>query len=252
MSPLAASTPDALHASIPRPLLERLADRGDDPAPRPGESAEERVARLETSLMALYRDERDPAAFEALYAVALPAVRRCLGAVLRGLPPGPDLAELVQDVFVNVYRYAKGFRDEHARSFRSWASTIATNVVRRHGSRRPALQLAALPEPMQEPADRRSGPLDLALSGESDRELSRAWMLLLLHYAAAWRELAPRDRLALELVEVQGVSYSEACARLRVRMSNMKMIMFRARKRIRARIAAAMGEVPAFEHRLAG
>lgn len=252
MSPLAALAPDPLPAPLPAAIAERLVARGGDPAPRPGESAEDRLARIETSLMALYRDERDPAAFEALYARALPTVRRCLGAVLRGLPPGPDLSELVQDVFVNVYRYAKGFRDEHERSFRSWVSTIATNVVRRHGARRPALQLGALTDPMQEPADRRSGPLDLALSGESSRELSRAWMLLLLHYAAAWRELAPRDRLALELVEVQGVSYSEACARLRVRMSNMKMIMFRARKRIRARIALAMGEAPVLEQRLAG
>ena len=119
-------------------------------------------------------------------------------------------------------------------------------------SQRGRRSLQDFPEGVQEPADTRAGPARLALVDEERRELSAAWKLLLLYYAAAWRELSPRDRLALELVEVEGLSYAQACERLRVGMSNMKMIMFRARKRIRARIALAMeGGEPA-ETRLAG
>jgi DNA-directed RNA polymerase specialized sigma24 family protein len=46
--------------------------------------------------------------------------------------------------------------------------------------------------------------------------------------------------LALELVELEGLSYAEAGARLHVGISNMKMIMFRARRRLRAKIGAAL------------
>lgn len=65
-------------------------------------------------------------------------------------------------------------------------------------------------------------------------------MILLLHYAAAWEKLSTRDRAALEMIEVQGLSYAEAGRRLKVGRSNMKMIMFRSRKRIRTLILRAM------------
>ena len=46
--------------------------------------------------------------------------------------------------------------------------------------------------------------------------------------------------LALELIEVQGLSYAEASTRMRVGLSNMKMILFRARQRIRAAISSTL------------
>jgi DNA-directed RNA polymerase specialized sigma24 family protein len=62
-------------------------------------------------------------------------------------------------------------------------------------------------------------------------------MIVLVHYAEAYQQLSARDRQALDLIEVQGLSYASACRRLSVGLSNMKMILFRARRRIRARIA---------------
>jgi RNA polymerase sigma factor (sigma-70 family) len=226
-----------------------LADEREREAER---DREEGRAQLETALMVRFRDRGTEADFEALYEVALEFVRRSVCAALRGSTAWVDPSELVQDVFVNIYRYAGGFRDEHARSFRSWASTICANVVRRHFGRRAGPSLQDFPGEWQEPADTRDGPVGLALCGEERRELTGAWQLLLLYYAAAWRELSPRDRLALHLVEVEGLSYAEACQRLKVGMSNMKMIMFRARKRIRARIGLAMEESPVVARRLAG
>ena len=75
---------------------------------------------------------------------------------------------------------------------------------------------------------------------EEEDELKRAWVLLLLHYAQAYQLLSPRDRRALHLIEVEGLSYSEAGKHLGVGRSNMKMIMFRGRKRLRAHILGAM------------
>ena len=56
----------------------------------------------------------------------------------------------------------------------------------------------------------------------------------------ATQVLGERDRAALHMVEVEGLTYAEAGRRLGVGRSNMKMIMFRSRKRIRAHIQRAM------------
>lgn len=208
--------------------------------PLEGEIEETFEARMETALMALFRDFRGDREFEALYAYSAPVVLAMIGRGLRGQGRRFDANELCQDVFVNVYRYAGSFRDEHARSFRGWVSAIARNVIRRQLSNASSLSIHDLPEGVSEPADSRFGPSACASIEEERDSIARAWGTLLLHYLAAWEELSPRDREALHLIEVEGVSYAEACERLSVGMSNMKMIMFRARKRIRARIALAM------------
>jgi DNA-directed RNA polymerase specialized sigma24 family protein len=61
-------------------------------------------------------------------------------------------------------------------------------------------------------------------------------MILLALYASALRSLSAREQTALELVEVEDRTYADAAKTLRVGRSNMKMIVFRARKRIRAEI----------------
>jgi DNA-directed RNA polymerase specialized sigma24 family protein len=73
--------------------------------------------------------------------------------------------------------------------------------------------------------------------GEDRRAVLAAWMIVLVHYAEAYEQLSTRDRQALDLIEVQGLSYATACRKLSVGLSNMKMTLFRARRRIRARIA---------------
>lgn len=190
--------------------------------------------------MALFRDRRGEEEFEALYEYSRPAVLQTVARGLRGAGARLDPNEVCQDAFINVYRYAASFRDEHPRSFKAWMQAISRNVIRRLAASQSTRSLQALPEGLAEPADRGAGPQGCVSLEEERGSLRRAWALLLLHYAAAWSALSPRDRLALQLVEVEGHSYQETCRELKVGMSNMKMIMFRARRRIRARIAAAM------------
>ena len=154
-----------------------------------------------------------------------------------------DPQEVCQDTFVNVYRYAASFRDEHPRSFKAWVQAISRNVIHRQLSKAARLSLQDLPEGLSEPETRVAGPAANAQIREERELIARAWGLLMLHYAAAWKELSARDRRALELIEVEGRSYAQAGEILSVGMSNMKMIMFRARRRIRAHIARAMDGV---------
>ncbi|MSR61412.1 MAG: sigma-70 family RNA polymerase sigma factor [Planctomycetes bacterium] len=217
-------------------------------APEPG-SAEDREGyenRIGTALMGLFRDGRDPQVFEALYGCTGPGVllwiRSLLGRELSHLDP----AELLQDTFVNVYRYPGAFREDHGGSFRVWVRTIAGNVVRRATMIRARMIRHDLEE-AGELEDHGRGPIQAIQDEDESQRLRQAWVLLLWYYAQAWKELSQRDRRTLHLVEVEGLSYQEAGRVLSVGRSNMKMIVFRSRKRIARRIREAMsrGSMPA-------
>lgn len=234
---------------LPRstPVVRLLRQRGVALAPLDGEDNDGCQARIETALMALFRDTRSESAFEALYDYASASLLQRVLVLARG---EIDPLEIVQDAFVNMYLYAKGFRDDHARSFRVWSRTIAANVIRR-ARRRSAPSLQALPDGLQEPADVRPDPERDAVLSEERASLVRAWMLVLSRYAAAFDGLNARDRRALELVEIRGLTYRQAADELDVGLSNMKMILFRARQRIRAAIGIELAhtevETPALQ-----
>jgi RNA polymerase sigma factor (sigma-70 family) len=247
----AASSPVPSHLPLHVTALRQLQGRGVALAAMPGEEPEQFECRIETALMTLFRERREELAFAALYDFARGNLLEWI-AGLSSARRRSDPLEILQDTFVNIYRYASSFRDEQPRSFRVWSRTIAGNLLRREMRRSGEVLLQALPEGLQEPTDARQSPLGAMLSEEQQRSLLGAWMIILSQYASAYRELCPRDRLALDLVELQGLSYSEAGARLRVGASNMKMIMFRARRRLRARIGAALEQRRATATRIAG
>lgn len=220
----------------------RLAARGVALSGSAGEPESLREARLETALMALFRDEGDHAAFQALYDFTCVRLALWVNRLLGGQRGGPDPLEILQDAYVNIYRYARNFQDAEPQSFRVWSRTIAGNLVRRARRVERVRSIDAFPEGVDEPADLGVSPAEAALHAEAVRATGRAWMIVLSQYAAAYESLSPRDRLALDLIEVRGLSYVEACARMGVGLSNMKMILFRARRRIRARIASRFDE----------
>jgi len=226
---------------IPTATRRRLRQRGVSLAAGPEEETGTHRARLETALLALFRDERQAADFEALHSFTAARLVSSISRDLRGGAQRLDPIDLMQDVFINVYRYAGSFRDERPHSFQVWISAIARNIVRRAMSRPRAASLQAFPEDLQEPADLRPGPIMQLQSVEEQGALRSAWLIFLGHYSDAYATLGPRDQRAIELVEVEGRSYKECCELLGVRMSNMKMIMFRARKRIQAKMMLSMG-----------
>lgn len=218
-------------------VLRRLQERGVALECTDGDDLETFEVRLETALMALFRDEGDEGVFEALYQYASGRLLAWIASLAGSRRRGVDALDVLQDAFVNIYRYAKSFRDEDDKSFRVWSRTIVGNLIRRARVHAGTRSLDALPEGLTEPSDRRAGPIDALTQAEDSRSTAQAWLIVLLQYAEAYESLAPRDRLALDLIEVQGLSYAEAGQRLQVGLSNMKMIMFRSRRRIRSQIA---------------
>jgi len=206
----------------------------------PDESDEHRDDRIDTELMALFRDTAQREAFDALYQHSRGRLFAWLRWLLREQHARLDAIDLLQDTYVNVYRYASSFRSDHAGSFRSWVRTIAANVVRRARASVPRQAAVDIAARGPEPIDRRPGPQLRVVQGEERVHLRQAWLLFLEHYARAFDSLSPRDRRALELVEVEGHTYVETGALLGVGASNMKMIMLRARRRLQNRMRASM------------
>lgn len=239
MNPRLALSRPAPDLSPSLTVLRQLQRQGVAVCAAPGEPTEEFECRVETALMAGFRERREEGAFEALYEYTRAGLLEWISGLLRARRRGDPL-EILQDTYVNIYRYAASFRDEQPRSFRVWSRTIAGNLVRRQTRRTVETSLQSLPEGPFEPADAHHGPPGILALDEQRRSVLGAWMIVLSQYATAYRELCARDRLALDLVEVQGLSYVEAGARLHVGLSNMKMIMFRARRRLRARIGSAL------------
>jgi RNA polymerase sigma factor (sigma-70 family) len=214
--------PEHLVVPVRLPLhlsaVRRLEARGVDLALQRGERTEDFEARIETALMVAFRDGGSAEDFEALHDYARGTLLVWITSLAAGRRARLDPSELLQDTFVNVYRYASGFKDHGPRSFRVWSRTIAGNLIRRaRWDRNRSLQ--ALPEGLQEPTDRAAGPDRELLDCEERRSVARAWTILLLRYAAAYERLSPRDQRALTLVEIEGRSYQQACRELRVGLS---------------------------------
>jgi RNA polymerase sigma-70 factor (ECF subfamily) len=216
------------------------------PATRSG-MAGEGFDRALTDLMLRFQASRDPQDFEQLYRAAAEDVLNWIRSLLRQASHGLDALELLQDTFVNVYRYPSGFRSDHAGSFRVWVRTIAGNAVRR-ARRRSTQRTANLEEQVVELTDPCASPLLEAYGREASEHMGQALLLLYAALNAAYGRLKERDRQALELVELNGQSYADAGPLLGVPTENMKMIVFRARRRLvqdaaRALAPAGSGEL---------
>ena len=238
--------PTAVAPAFPLPLvsarmLDLMGVRGISLRPLPGEKTSSHRDRLDTELMALFRDTGSDEVFDVLYRHARGRVFQWLRWLVSQRRCPLDPVDLLQDTFVNVYRYAQSFRSEHRKSFRAWVRTIASNALRRALAVVPRQSVADLPPELQDPVDPRGGPHAALSTREETAALREAWYLFLQHYVSAYETLSPRDRRALELVELQGLTYAQTAGRLGVGPSNMKMIMLRSRRRLHKRMRAEMG-----------
>jgi len=236
MTPIAAPGPLILleNASV----AARLRARGVALGALPGEGEQAWRERTETALCALFRDERDGDSFAELHRLGGPCLLRWIESLARGLRL--DAGELLQDAFVNIYRYVAGFRDDAPRSFAVWSRTIAGNVVRRARSRRREASLEALAEARLEPRDQHAGPVEEALTEEERTRLAQAWMIVLSRWLEAYGQLSPREQHLMDLVEVRGLSYAAVAEATHLGLSNVKMILFRARTKLRQRIGGEL------------
>lgn len=203
---------------------------------------------LATALMDAFRRTRDQEVFDGLIRWVGPQLSRRVRARARGLGAVIDPEEALQDTVVNIYRYPDRFLASRPGAFAAWSATIADNAVRRllRKAKRGACVSLRDPELLQQRADAAAPePCRQAELREECAATSAAFGLVLRAYLISYQRLSERERTVLQMVEVRRMRYAELGELLQVRPDALKMVVFRARKRLRQHLARLLrGERP--------
>lgn len=192
-----------------------------------------------TALMDQYRRTRSREVFDALVELTRDQLLARVCSRSRFLEPAVDPLELLQDVVINIYRYPDRFDASRPGAFRAWSTTIVDNSVRRYLRKArsgPDVRLKPIEILAQEPDQLRLGPSDQAILTEQCDEASRTFALFLAMYLQAYHGLSERERFVLHMVEVRGLRYAELAKIVGIRPEALKMVVFRARRRIAKQI----------------
>jgi RNA polymerase sigma-70 factor (ECF subfamily) len=197
-----------------------------DPLPPAGlnavAEAKVRSPDEDVALMLAFRSG-DMAAFDALFRRWSGPLLRYLERMLRDLATAE---ELVQEVFIRVYRARERYQPE-AR-FSTWLYRIATNLA-----------LNELRRPRHRAVHRSTdeqGAAPLAADAPATEDVVDARRQGALA-AAALGELPEKQRAALCLTAVEGLSYAEVAEALEVTEKAVKSLVHRARRSLSARLA---------------
>lgn len=200
-------------------------------------------AAVATALMDAYRRTGDRQVFDCLADWVGPQLRARVRSRLRSLGALLDPNEVWQDAIVNIYRYPDRFLASRPGAFAAWSSTIVDNVIRRQlrCTRRDSGMHVRDPELLATEADGSARePSATAVEREELAATAGAFRLLLAAYLVSFRRLGERERFVLEMVEVRRMRYAELAMVLGIRAEALKMVVFRARKRVFDRMREMM------------
>lgn len=168
----------------------------------------------------------DPAAFRQIFVAHRSDVSRV---VFRMIGPSPEVEDVVQEVFLHVYRSLHSFRGESR--FSTWLYRLAVNVSRMHlrkGRSRPRFADVEVPE-----APRDGAPLDTPDVVVERQERVRTLYRLL-------ESLSEKKREVLVMHDLEGVPAKEIAEIVGVPVLTVRTRLFYARKEL----YAAMAEEP--------
>jgi RNA polymerase sigma factor (sigma-70 family) len=184
--------------------------------------------------MDVFKTTGDPAVFALLFELNRGSFLQSVQSGLRRAFHHVDAQDVVQEVFLNIYRYPHRFLADKADAFRGWGHRIARNTMLKFlkGQARVSRFLEIDEEVMQPEDTHVRQPDRAAVESESAVLVNRAYVLWLQLYLVHFGRLSPKEQHALTMVEVDGVSYRDAAARLGIRLENLKMVIFRGRRKI--------------------
>jgi RNA polymerase sigma-70 factor, ECF subfamily len=155
---------------------------------------------------------------------------RLLGFVYRTVNDREKSKDLVQDVFLRVYRHLHNF--DRTKKFSTWIYTIAANLTKnelRNRSRDPLMLLQSM-KTIWRGEER---PLELEDRSSRPDDLFRRRQLYSLVEGAATR-LSARHRQVFVLRDVEGKSYEEIAEITRTKVGTVKSRLSRARESLAA------------------
>ena len=207
-------------------LLALVADRS--------RSAEALRDALSTRLMEVFRARRSKGCFGLLYELNVHHLLVQVVSRLRRYASKADPQDVLQEVFFNVYRYPHRFDPAREDAFRVWSAMIVRNTVLKHlrSQGRGGRLEVPFEDLSDQPETQAHGPLTGAVERESREQCSRVYLTYLQLYLRFYAMLSERERRALHLVEVDGCSYRDAARELGIKLENLKMVIFRARRKI--------------------
>ncbi|MEZ6003417.1 MAG: sigma-70 family RNA polymerase sigma factor [Planctomycetota bacterium] len=189
---------------------------------------------LSTQLMEAFRLHSHRGVFGLLYELTGPVLLTQVTRRLRRYSCRVDALDVLQEVFVNVYRYPHRFNATREDAFRVWSATIVRNTVLKQMRSRGMLGQLEVPfeDLSDHPESAGSTPLRGAMDREASLECSQVYVIYLQMYLQFYAMLSDRERKALHLVEVESKSYRDAAEEIGIKLENLKMVIFRARRKI--------------------
>ncbi len=151
------------------------------------------------------------------------------GMIYRLLGNSTDAADVVQEVFLKIFRTIGSFREQS--SLRTWIYRIAVNEAHnhrrwfaRHCRREVSMEVetADRQNPLEITADPGRSPFDQALDGENRILIERALT-----------RINPVFRTAVVLRDIQNLSYEEIAEILQVSLGTVKSRILRGREALR-------------------
>ncbi len=226
---------EEMRDEVPRAEWKRIQELIADPA-RDHESLRDSVSTrlMEVFKLARSRQQESRGAFGLLYELNGQHLLTQVAARLRRYSSKADPRDVLQEVFFNVYRYPHRFNSAREDAFRVWSAMIVRNTVLKHlrslsrGGRN-ELNFEDVPEQSSGETD---SPVAGAIETESRDQCARVFVTYLQLYLQFYSMLSERERRALHLVEVDDRSYREASEELGIKLENLKMVIFRARRKI--------------------
>lgn len=223
--------------------LRRLGEEGCGQTHSAMGSAAVRVDEISTALMNCFKLSGESRAFEMLFGLNEPSFLQTVqNRVRRGhLPIDPH--DVVQEVFLNIYRYPHCFVAARPDSFRNWGHRIVRNTLLKFmkSASRTANIVSIDDQAIQPPDHTAHTPLHNALEAESARVANTAYLLYLNLYLTQFHRLSAKEQRALTMVEIEGASYKAAAHGLGLRLENLKMVIFRGRRKILRGMAGLLG-----------
>jgi RNA polymerase sigma-70 factor, ECF subfamily len=176
----------------------------------------------------------DARAFEAL---VVKYQRRVARHVARWVSRASDVEDVVQDVFIKVYRGLASFKGESA--FYTWVYQIARNTAFNFLSRQSKVVV------LQEDTAAGDGEAfnDTQGSDHEDPERSLIAKQISETVELALKKLQPELAEALVLYEVEGKQYKEIAQMLQIPIGTVRTRIFRAREFIAKRLEPVVGPV---------
>lgn len=194
-----------------------------------------------TRLLADYAKHRDPAVFDEVARLAGPFLERRASFEIARIGLSVDPAEVVQEALLNLFRYAHTFRPLVPHAFSTWASRVVRNVALRFLRSTKKLAAVSLEDiGGLELLDRSSPePIHFLIDREEREELGARFRCYLRAYYGAFQGLTLLQQNVLERVAIHGSSYGEVADQLGMRVEAVKMVVYRARRRLAAEMERA-------------